>query len=290
MHAHGGNVLEYFALANHLDSDQPVYALQSEGLDGNIRKDRTLEEMTANYIKEMRTLQPEGPYFLGGFCFGGLLALEAAQQLTSAGEEVALLAMIQTTHPDAERFDPSLNALQRFWYRMTNRLDIEFENLGHRGFPYILERIRRAWDIGHARTLIARDAGRSTPRKNMPMPYILEALTIENDKAVEKYRPRVYRGHVVLFRSNKQLGGLLSDDYLGWKELFPGNLDVCEVPGHQQNTVLEPHVIRLAEELSCRLRTAQQKHGFGEDTLSDAPELAAAPAKRILDPKQHAYT
>jgi len=253
--------------------------LQSEGLDGHIRKNRTIEEMVARYLAELRSLQPQGPYFLGGFCFGGLLALEAARQLTAAGEEVALLAMIQTTHPDSDRFDPRLNALQRFWYQLTDRLDLERENFSHKGGAYFLERLRRAWDIGWSRTLIAFDARRRTPRKRLSMPYILEALTIENDKAVQKYKPQAYRGDVVLFRSNKQLRGLLADEYLGWTEFFPGNLDVCEVPGHQQNTVLEPHVTRLASELSCRLHAAQYKRGLGADALSDPIELAGARAE-----------
>ena len=65
MHSHGGNVLEYYPLANLLDADQPVYALQARGLDGHIAKGRSLEEMVSVYLNEVRSLQPKGPYFLG---------------------------------------------------------------------------------------------------------------------------------------------------------------------------------------------------------------------------------
>ena len=104
IHSHGGNVLEYYPLANALGKDQPVYALQARGLDGNIVKNESLEEIATAYLKEIRSLQPDGPYILGGFCFGGLVALEAAQQLQAAGQKVALVVMIQTTHPRAQAF------------------------------------------------------------------------------------------------------------------------------------------------------------------------------------------
>jgi aspartate racemase len=68
----------YYPLANRLDKDQPVYALQARGLDGNIPKNESLEQIASAYLKEIRTLQSDGPYLLGGFCFGGLVALEAA--------------------------------------------------------------------------------------------------------------------------------------------------------------------------------------------------------------------
>ena len=69
--------------------------------------------MVEAYVAELRSLQPEGPYFLGGYCLGGLLALEAAHQLSALGETVALVVLIQTIHPTYARFRPGLSALQR---------------------------------------------------------------------------------------------------------------------------------------------------------------------------------
>ena len=131
MHAHGGNVLDYHRLVNHLESDQPVYAFQARGLDGNFIKDATLEEMAADYVAELRSFQPEGPYFLGGFCLGGLLALEAAEQLTAAGQKVALVIMIQSIHPEAMDYKPNTPAFKRLWYQMQKRASLEWENLSH---------------------------------------------------------------------------------------------------------------------------------------------------------------
>ena len=85
--------------------------------------------MAADYVAELRSFQPEGPYFLGGFCLGGLLALEAAEQLTAAGQIVALVIMIQSIHPEAMDYKPNTPAFKRMRYQMQKRASLEWENL-----------------------------------------------------------------------------------------------------------------------------------------------------------------
>ena len=267
MHSHGGNILEYYPLAKQLDPDQPVYAFQARGLDGSIVKNQSLEQIAASYIEELRRFQPEGPYFLGGFCFGGVLALEVAQQLSQAGQEVGLVVMIQSMHPASASFDPSTTIVERWWHRTTKRLALERANLAYRGTSYIYERLRRVWDVGRARTELALDRATANgrPRTRTSMPYILESLTIEHDRAFEAYVPRPYRGDVVLFRASRQLSGLLADSTLGWKGVIQGRLDVCDIPGHQQNLLIEPNVSPLAAELTARLQLVEQRD---ESTIS----------------------
>ena len=86
------------------------------------------------------------------------------------------------------------------------------------------------------------------------MAYILEILGIEHDRAFDNYVPRPYHGDVLLFRASKQLPGMFSDSSLGWRPVIKGNLKICELPGHQQNILVEPRVVRLAGELTSRLR------------------------------------
>jgi thioesterase domain-containing protein len=264
MHSHGGNVLEYYPLANVLDEEFPIYALQARGLDGKIAAGQSMQQMAARYIEEMRALQPEGPYFLGGFCFGGLLALEAAQQLTAAGEEVALVVMIQTTHPAVNHFTPETNAFERMKYRLAKRLDLERQNLRNGGKSYFMERARRVWDIMRARVEIGWDAliGRGNrSAANRSLPYILEALSIEHDKVYWQYVPAAYRGKVLLIRAATQLRGLAADSTsLGWKDVFGGGLDVREVEGHQQNMLIAPNVRRVGEILTDHVRAAMTRY------------------------------
>ncbi len=256
MHAHGGNVLEYYPLASLLGPDQPVYAFQARGLDGNIVRDSKLQDMAAAYITELRSFQPEGPYLLGGFCFGGLLALEVAQQLTAAGQEVALLTLIQSVHPEAWRFKPGTTIFHRAWYQASKRISLELDNLSHRSIGYIAERLRHISSVIRARAAIAVDSLTGREHKDpsrLPMQYILETLGNEHEKALQGWVPQPYQGRVVLFRASKQLSGLMADEKLGWKDVFTGNLEVREIPGHQQNLLLEPNVRRLAKEFSTIL-------------------------------------
>jgi thioesterase domain-containing protein len=262
MHSHGGNVIEYYALASQLDADQPVYALQTRGLDGRIVKGLSMEDMAASYVEEIRSFQPEGPYYLGGFCLGGSLALIAAQLLAAAGEEVAQVVMIQTTHPDAIRFRPEITGLQRLRYSASKRLDLEMENLSHRGGSYIVDRGRHLWNRAGARAamLLDRVSERENPDPSkLPMNYILEVLGVEHERALHHYVPRPYAGDVILFRASKQLRGQNVDEILGWKGVLTGHVDVCEIPGHQQNMMSLPNVVELGRQLTVRLKAAQEQ-------------------------------
>ena len=262
MHSHGGNTLEYQLLADLLDSDLPVYALQARGLSGRIIENSTIQEMASAYLQELRMIQPHGPYFLGGYCFGGLLALEAAQQLTTAGEQVGLVVLIQSINPQTTHFDTALSFLQRCWYRASWRFGLEREYLSVRGLSYFKERLIFDWHRVQARAAIS--LGRTRTEGNgdlsrLPVHVILEALADEHGNAAAKYVPRPYQGDVVLFRVEKQLRGMVAGEHLGWKEILTGNLDVVDIPGHQQNLLHQPNISCLARELNGRLTAVQKQ-------------------------------
>jgi aspartate racemase len=265
-HSHGGNVLEYYPLVDLLEADQPVYALQAQGLDGRILRDRSLEDMVKGYVDEIRSLQPEGPYYLGGFCFGGLAALEAAWQLSTSGHNVALIVMIQTTHPSLtvypSGYPSGMSGFQQRWQRIMKRIDLEWENFQYRGLSHIQDRLKRTIVVLRARVAIAFDNLTGRDQQDIStrsMAYILETLSIEHDKAYDRYQPRPDEGNVVLFRTAKQLPGFQEDRSLGWQNLLGTKLEVCDVPGHQQNVLIEPHLSALAKELMCSLRLAQER-------------------------------
>lgn len=96
VHDVGGGVLGFRDLARRLGPEQPVYGLQAQGLDGKRPCHRRVEEMAAHYLSEIRSVQPEGPYYLGGLSFGGAVAFEMAQQLRAQGQEVGLVALFDT--------------------------------------------------------------------------------------------------------------------------------------------------------------------------------------------------
>jgi thioesterase domain-containing protein len=123
-----------------------------------------------------------------------------------------------------------------------------------------------------ARTQIAFDKKMSNGnghKTRASMAYILEVLGMEHDRAFVNYVPRAYNGNVLLFRASKQLPGLLADRSLGWKPVIKGHLEIHELPGHQQNILVEPRVMRLAEELQSRLHPHTEETPRGTDTLPE---------------------
>jgi FkbH-like protein len=104
VHGGFGDVLGLTNLAKHIDPAYPFYGLRGIGLDGIQDLPNTIPEIAARYLTEIRAVQPHGPYFLGGQCSGGTIAYEMAQQLQAEGEEVALLALLDTPHPQLENY------------------------------------------------------------------------------------------------------------------------------------------------------------------------------------------
>src|SRR5438477_12550233 len=132
VHGASGNVLIYRDLSRHLGPDQPFYGLQAQGLDGTAECLTTVEDMAALYINEIRRVQPEGPYFIGGYCLGGTIAYEIAQQLTSRGQEVGLLALFDTLNWSNMGTTSSWNAtysqVQRLLFHAGNFLMLDWNN------------------------------------------------------------------------------------------------------------------------------------------------------------------
>src|SRR5208337_925652 len=102
VHPAGGHVFPYVHLAQFLGHDQPCYGLQARGLEDGQDPHTRIEDMAAWYIQALQTVQPTGPYLLGGWSMGGVVAFEMAQQLHAQGQRAALLALLDTRIPTAD--------------------------------------------------------------------------------------------------------------------------------------------------------------------------------------------
>jgi acyl-CoA synthetase (AMP-forming)/AMP-acid ligase II/thioesterase domain-containing protein/NAD(P)-dependent dehydrogenase (short-subunit alcohol dehydrogenase family)/acyl carrier protein len=111
IHGAGGNVLMYRRLVEYLGSDQPLYGIQPQGLDGNETPIDRLQEMAATYVQAMREFQPQGPYFLAGLSVGGAIAFEMAQILRTQGQSVGILALIDSLGPGYPKLLPVIPRL-----------------------------------------------------------------------------------------------------------------------------------------------------------------------------------
>ncbi len=99
VHGWGGDVFAFVELAKSLGPTQPAYGIQAVGVDGHGRRHTDVESMAAHYVQEIRSFQPDGPYFLAGYSLGGLIAFEVAQHLKRHGQQVAMLALLDSEPP-----------------------------------------------------------------------------------------------------------------------------------------------------------------------------------------------
>ncbi|HEY8427381.1 MAG TPA: thioesterase domain-containing protein, partial [Sandaracinaceae bacterium] len=241
-----GNVLNLRHLAHLIGTDRRFYGLQARGLYGDQKPHETFEEMAAAYLAELRTVQPHGPYLLGGFSGGGITAYEMAQQLGRAGEEVALLVMLDTPLP----FPPPKLSLR-------DRALIQIQQLKRKGPAYLGEwaEKRARWELDKLRKRLHEPEPERTPDT-----FHDRAIEAAFRRALARYVLEPWPGRLTLFRPPLEVaydlgGGRLLDgdrEYVyednGWTP-YVREIDVFEVPGDHDSMVLEPNVRVLARKL-----------------------------------------
>ena len=232
-HGAGGNVLNYAALIEHLGYDQPIYGLQSVGLDGITPPFQRIEPMAAHYLEEIKTLQSQGPYFLGGGSLGGMIAFEAAQQLHKQGEKMGLLVMFDTLGPNQ-----NITAGGRLVHRLRNT---NLRNL----ITYTSERFSE-----RQRNKKSLEMCIDYQKRGEAIPHDLRFWFIErmNYIAMANYEFSVYDGEITLLKGTDEDGGLWSDPLRGWQDMTTGELRVYEIHGHHDTLVEQPMLgVQLAK-------------------------------------------
>jgi thioesterase domain-containing protein/acyl carrier protein len=138
IHAGGGHIFAYSHIAQHLERERPLYGLQARGLDKEQEPHTQLEEMAAYYIELIQTVQPEGPYLLGGWSVGGIIAFEMARQIQAQGQEVSLLALIDSSLPNTHQIPLwRYRAPQITWFKARRGLARPFWLLLYYLLPFI---------------------------------------------------------------------------------------------------------------------------------------------------------
>lgn len=255
VHAVGGNVLEYYNLAQHLGTDQPFYALQSRGLSGEAPQ-TSIEEMATYYLKEIRQLQSEGPYFIGGRSLGGMIAFEMACQLRAGGQEVALLALLDS-YPVGYHKVSGNDALRPRWSRATRRVRAHLANIKALPWRDKLSYVTNKSKYGTVRikSRAWRTVYRAFKRIGRDLPAHLCDVEQFNWLAARNFIPRSYDGRVTLFWASQDLRAKF-DMIEGWKKLARV-VDIVEIPGTHLNIIEEPHVAELAAQLRRSVASSQ---------------------------------
>ncbi|HEX2055446.1 MAG TPA: amino acid adenylation domain-containing protein [Nitrospiraceae bacterium] len=256
----GGNVLVFARLSKLLGEQQPFYGLQAQGLDGKAKPFTRIEDMARHYIAEIRTVQPRGPYRIGGTCTGGLVAYEMAQQLTAEGEQV-VLAIMESWHPDSYRAHwrrppvvlwPLVFVVQKLmaYLRLIKSRPIrEWPRYGRDKFRAFWRMTQDLDDRSQAHHLLYRD-------------YV----TYATFHAAARYKFRPYRGTVLnVVASRRPLADPSQDTRLVFSaQAAPGSRTVTVAAEDSGRLFTPPHV----QELAAHLQAFWNSHPCSE---ADAP-------------------
>jgi len=220
--AHGirGNVVGVaHDLARALDQGRPFYGLQSRGMGGDEQPLTTVEEMAAHYIDEIRSVQAEGPYLIGGFCFGGMVAFEMAQQLKAAGQEAGVLALLDAPTPVPEE-----DKQRHTWLRRLRK--------------------RLQWPVWIVRRML--QSARRTRRKE---------ISHLNKVAATKYVPRTYPGNMLFFDCQPRDAAADSRGAY-WSRYVEGDVELHEIEGEHDHLFTEANLSFMAKVLGEHLDRA----------------------------------
>jgi len=235
VHAHGGNVVGFRDLALHMT--RPFYGLQAADLNATAPQRRSIESMASDYVEEVLTVSPTGPYLLGGFCLGAAIALEMGRILTERGEDVAAVVMVDLARPGLEAtYDrsPVRDRLRREWANLVERRP-------GRRLRYVRRRLSEV--IGRGLLTVEKaGGGGASPSARFREEMVADALS----EAYEAYVPEAYGGPVVVVRAAAAPHSRSQDATLGWGSVLAGQVETVEAPGHQTGLLARPRVRELA--------------------------------------------
>jgi thioesterase domain-containing protein len=246
-------------MARHIGSDQPIYGLQSLALGKEHAPHTTIEEMAAYYVEQVRRVQPEGPYYLGGWSMGGVVAFEMAQQLKAQGQDVAKLFLIDVLAPNPAGAIRSLaQKAQKAWSRFDKedalRLTIHFAQdigLNLMNMPAWREQLEAlkpdeqlAWVVREAKQYKILPPDMSDEEVTR-----LFELFRTNVQARQNYTGRTYHGRVRLFIAEERFLKSIENPTTGWAKLVPSGLDYEAIPGDHYTMIRKSNARVLAERL-----------------------------------------
>ena len=248
VHTGFGLVLVFVELMRRLEADRPFYGIQAVGLEEGQQPVQSMEAMADLYIRQIRRVQPAGPYHLMGHCFGGLVAYAMAQRLREQGEEVAFLGMMDTLNTnEVVRSLEGMISVETMFY------DVLLGNLSKR----VKKRFRKLSAQEQAEMVYdrikddAKDIGFELPDIDVGMVRrVLDLLQI-NTKVALNYRIEPYPGKITYFvaQDEKRDQPIVT----GWPEMASEGIDIIEVPGDHYGMLMPPHVGELAQAIARQL-------------------------------------
>jgi acyl transferase domain-containing protein/thioesterase domain-containing protein len=265
IHDVGGGVLRYEHLARHFPTDQAIFAIESRGLSGQ-PVDYSVEEMARHYVAQIRERQPQGPYYVAGHSFGGLVTYEVARLLSAQGETMGLVGLLDTFQRPVAAEDYLTEMTPRridklpILKRLAKDIKAQFSSADRIG--YLMERKSyiQAWMTKN----LYRTSYKVSRKLGAKMPGFLHDVKEANWIASDYYVPEPYDGSVVLFRCLNRIDTDPPDSSHIWRRLVRGGVTILEVPGDHNSMLREPGVGVLAKQMLGYLR-AEKAVASGSD-------------------------
>ncbi len=245
VHGANHNVLMFNALAHRLDKDQPVFGLQSRGLSGVDEPHDSIDQMAADYIAEIIARNPNGPYALGGFSYGGIVAYEMARQLRAQGKEVTILAQFDTyVYPSYYYTSPFMKKLLMNLFQIGKVVFLSFNMFASK--KHFTRRIALLKIQISGLFLKLKHGKEKQYEMQFNVPYKMEH---NHSIATQAYTITPQDIVIDLFRAEEEINFVHDHDLLGWKKMGERGIRKHMVPGNHVDMFEEPHVETLAKKL-----------------------------------------
>ena len=255
VHGSGGEPTGAWELSRHLGPDQPVYALRSRGLCGEPSQ-YTVPEIAEYYVRCIQGVQPKGPYYLSGFCFGGLVAYEMAKLLKAQGESIALLAIFDSPAPGRLR---PLDCLR-------NRVRYDLWKI-RRGqlpkiFPILATKLSRAALVvfRFLKSAISGPAGKAADKNARDVEQQIQEVAMANVSAAKGYRPGPYSLPITLFLTHEVLALYGNDLNKRWQRFGMGENELYFTGDDHFGQLDAPNIQSLVEKLEKCLARQRNLH------------------------------
>jgi thioesterase domain-containing protein len=242
-------------LSRFLGQQQPFYGIQAKGLDGRAELLTTVEVMADYYVKEIVKMQPDGPYYLGGYCLGGQIAYEMARNLLKMGKRVAFVALLDTQRRWNAEEGFKLKLLHRYQqiaFHLRNFLLADYKGKAAFVRDKMIELSRRI----KRRLLVFMSITAFELKLRSERPLVV--MEHVNDRAANNYVALPYDGTITLFCPKGNYAGY-EDPLMGWGDGLTRGVDVHRLSVYPAGMLIDPFVGELAEIMRNCLEEAQQK-------------------------------
>lgn len=233
VHGGGMNVMPFYAIAKHLDAEQPLYGLQAYGLNGKDEPLTSIEAIAAQYLSEILNQNPNGPFALAGYSLGGLIAFEMAQQLKRQGKEIKALVMFDTYAIRSDHGTSLPTKAVNFVRREVGKRLFDLELLISN--PQLLKRLKKDSLLGKTERIKNKLHRKENETEIMQIINKLKKIHID---AGNDYKILHYDGEIYLFRAKVRTSYERDQKYFGWKP-YVNKVNVIEMEG-EHTTMFEP--------------------------------------------------